>query len=135
MVVCGDFDLPRIDRLNSKLSTDFISRDSTTASTRESASALLNYINFTNLYQFNFIPNSANSYLDLFFTSISETSVAKAPDSLVKRVDLYHPPLDCTVKLDLPVSTGLQLEKRNFYKADYDKIKLFEFSELGRYFG
>lgn len=81
---------------------------------------LLNFLNFLNLKQCNFIQNINERFLDLILTNI-ECTVEKSQDVLIKE-DNYHPEL--TALLNVTCHSGHNKQKitashYNFRKANY----------------
>lgn len=80
---------------------------------------------FCDLYQFNGIKNHQNKLLDLVFANVNESSVSVIEDvnPVSLPVDAYHPPLEISIAIDsLTYIEEIQVEKLNFYKANYDVI-------------
>lgn len=78
---------------------------------------------FCNFYQFNAIFNHQNKLLDLLLTNDQSVTVVRDNDPLSLPVDVYHPPLHITVKIEsLTFLREMPIERLNYYKANYDEI-------------
>lgn len=111
--VFGDFNLGKID---------WDSRDGNVSLPR-TCQNLLDFINVSQLVQYNRVKNCNGRILDLILSTVPSCSVVEANSSLTV-IDKFHPALEISLSLvkncNLPYNT--LNHKLNFYKAKYDEI-------------
>jgi hypothetical protein len=85
---------------------------------------MVDFLSGCNLRQYNHVHNHQNKVLDLILTNTSyDLSVSSCNDA-ISRVDSYHPPIEIIIKTEKQKLLQIkQLPKRQFYRADYEKIR------------
>lgn len=125
VLICGDYNQPRLQWLQNADGEVFLAATSTVPPV---SAALIDGMDFLNLYQANWIRNHSDRTLDLVFCStncgvtVNEAAVALLP------IDLHHPPLE----MFLPVQARCQIDDPHhadceptldFGKIDYGMLR------------
>ena len=119
--IFGDYNLPHITWKNTTLGVDIISHALTSTATLNSATLLSNFINFNNLHQYNDICNVNDVLLDLVFSNVNFLKI-DSPIDIISKIDNHHPPLSCSVPLNLDKSKTFSPLKFNFEKGNFQDI-------------
>ncbi|CAK1588779.1 unnamed protein product [Parnassius mnemosyne] len=115
--IVGDFNLPDV---NWKLVNDLNSNY--TASFK--ARSLIDFCYINKLRQYNFVENKMRRILDLVLINSLHCTVNEANDILTI-IDPLHPPIEIQLLISetRKLKYNSNVKKRNFYKADYEKIR------------
>lgn len=121
-LILGDFNLPSIKWFqgsNNCLALEFEGR---------TANELINFMEFTNLNQFNYFKNRIDRTLDLVFSNLGNITIGK-PSELLIFEDNYHPAIEINLANEkIKFIKNNRSVRHNFIKGNYDKLN----SELSK---